>query len=175
MGNPPEALTRRAWCLFQSGARPYAVRLDAVAEIVDADGLVRLPLSPPRVLGLFTLRRDVVPVLRMTEGQDEDSGGTDTRLVVLILRTEGGVWGIRVDRDTTVGVEESFVDPGGPLSAEGGPEGPGTIVRGGTTFAVIDPESAWREVRATIERWYGSHRGGSVAPCPGAVEVVADA
>ena len=82
--------TRWAWCLFRSGARPYAVRLDAVAEIVDADGLVRLPLSPPRVLGLFTLRRDVVPVLRMAEGQDDDPGGPDTKLVVLILRTEGG-------------------------------------------------------------------------------------
>jgi hypothetical protein len=43
MENPPGARTRWAWCLFQSGARPYAVRLDAVAEIVDADGLVRLP------------------------------------------------------------------------------------------------------------------------------------
>lgn len=175
MGNPSGARTRWAWCLFQSGARPYAVRLDAVAEIVDADGLVRLPMSPPRVLGLFTLRRDVVPVLRMTEGQDEDSGGPDTRLVVLILRTEGGVWGIRVDRGTTVGVEETLIDPDAPPSAEDGPEGPRTIVRGGTTFAVVDPESAWREVRATIEGWYGSHRGRSVAPSHGAAEGVGDA
>ena len=175
MGNPSGTRTRWAWCLFQSGARPYAVRLDAVAEIVDSDGLVRLPLSPPRVLGLFTLRRDVVPVLRMTEGRDDDTGGPDTKLVVLILRTEGGVWGIRVDRGTTVGVEETLHDPDAPPSAEDGPEGPRTIVRGGTAFAVVDPESAWREVRATIEGWYGSHRGRSVAPSHGAAEGVGDA
>ena len=172
MEHPHGARTRSAWCLFQSGARPYAVRLNAVAEIVDADGLVRLPMSPPRVLGLFTLRRDVVPVLRMT---DDDPGGLDTRLVVLILRTEGGVWGIRVDRGTTVGVEETHIDPDAPPSAEDGPEGPRTIVRGGTTFAVVDPESAWREVRATIEGWYGSHRGRSVAPGHGAAEGGGDA
>ena len=175
MENPSGARTRWAWCLFQSGARPYAVRLDAVAEIVDADGLVRLPLSPPRVLGLFTLRRDVVPVLRMAEGQDEDPGGPDTRLVVLILRTEGGVWGIPVDRGTTVGVEETHIDPGGPHPTGDGPEGPRTIVRGGTTFAVVDPESAWREVRATIEGWYGSRCGRSVAPSHDAAEGVGDA
>src|SRR4051794_7843998 len=156
MKHPSGARTRWSWCLLHSGARPYAVRLDAVAEIVDADGLVRLPLCPPRVLGLFTLRRDVVPVIRMAEGQDQDRGGLDARLVVLILRTEGGVWGIRVDRGTTVGVEETLNDPGGPPSTEDGPGGPRTVVRGGTTFAVVDPEPAWREVRATIEAWFGS-------------------
>ncbi len=170
MGDPPGPRTRRAWCLFHSGARPYAVRLDAVAEIVDAGGLVRLPMSPPRVLGLFTLRRDVVPVLRMTEGRDDDTGGPHMKLVVLILRTEGGVWGIRVDRGTTVGVEETHSDLGGPPPEEGGHEGPRTIVRGGTPFAVVDPESVWREVRATIEGWYASHHGRSVAPSPDAVE-----
>ena len=175
MGNPSGARTRLAWCLFQSGARAYAVRLDAVAEIVDSDGLVRLPLSPPRVLGLFTLRRDVVPVFRMAEGRDEDSGGPDTRRVVLILRTEGGVWGVRVDRGTTVGVEETLVDHDGPRPAEDGLEGPRAIVRGGTTFAVVDPESAWQEVRATIEGWYGADCGRSAAPSHGGAEGPGDA
>lgn len=175
MEQPSGARTRRAWCLFHSGARPYAIRLDAVAEIVDADGLVRLPMSPPRVLGLFTLRRDVVPVLRMAEGRDEDAGGPGTRMVVLILRTEGGAWGIRVDRGTTVGVEETHAGPGGAPSAEDGPEGPRTVVRGGTAFAVVDPESTWREARATIEDWYGSERGRSSAPSHGAAEGVSDA
>ena len=174
-GIPSGARTRPAWCLFQSGARPYAVRLDAVAEIVDADGLIRLPMGPPRVLGLFTLRRDVVPVLRMAEGQDGDPGGPDTKLVVLILRTEGGVWGIRVDRGTTVGVEETLIDPDAPPPSGVGPEGPRTIVRGGTAFAVVDPESAWREVRATIEGSYRPHGGRSEAPSHGAVEGVGDA
>ena len=174
MENPPGARTRWAWCLFQSGARPYAVRLDAVAEIVAAEGLVRLPMCPPRILGLFTLRRDLVPVLRMAEGPDEDAG-RDTRMVVLILRTEGGVWGIRVDRGTTVGVEETHIGPGEPPPAEGGPERPKTVVRGGTSFVIVDPESAWREARATIEGWYGSHSGRSVAPGHGAAEGVGDA
>jgi chemotaxis signal transduction protein len=164
MQDPSGARTRWSWCLFHSGARPYAVRVDAVVEIVDVDGLVRLPLSPPRVMGLFTLRRDVVPVLRMAEVQDDDPGGPDTRRVVLILRTEGDVWGIPVDRGTTVGVEETHIDPGGPDSTGDGPGAPRTIARGGTSFEFVDPESAWREVRATIEGWYGSRCGRSMVP-----------
>src|SRR4051794_18448044 len=165
MGNLPEVRTRRSWCLFQSDARSYAVRLDAVAELIVADGLVRLPLSPPRVLGLFTLRRDVVPVLKMTERHAKDRGGDGAKLVVLILRTEQGVWGIRVDRGAAVAIEEQPDEPGvdDPL-ATGAPEGPTTIARAGKLYLVIDPDSAWRDVRQEVEAWYGSRCGRSVEP-----------
>ncbi len=56
---------RRAWYLFRSEGVPFAVGLEAVAEVVEADRPVRLPLCPPRVLGLCTVRRDVVPVVRL--------------------------------------------------------------------------------------------------------------
>jgi hypothetical protein len=91
------------------------------------------------------------------------------------LADRGGVWGIRVDRGTTVGVEETHIDPDGPRRGERAGGDRGTIVRGGTTFAVVDPESAWREVRATIEGWYGSDCGRSWRRAQGAAEGGGDA
>jgi chemotaxis signal transduction protein len=151
-----DATAAQAWCLVRIDTRPFAVALHAVAEIVEAEALVRLALCSPRVLGLCTYRRDLLPVIALDEGAStpDTPGHVESRAVVLILRGEHGTWGIRIDRGGTV-VAEGTLDERVTI-----PEGAagavviGSITRGGTSHAVIDAEATWRNVRDAIELWY---------------------
>jgi chemotaxis signal transduction protein len=149
-----DATSARPWCLFKSDSRPFAVGLDAVAEVVEADRLVRLSLCPPQVLGLCTVRRDIVPVLSLTPpaagGEREPEGKT----IVLILRSDEGVWGIRADREGTAVADGRF-EPAGSLADDAeGAAIVGTLKRGDHAHAVIDPGQTWRNVREHVEAWY---------------------
>lgn len=142
----------RPWCCFRSGNRSYAVDLKAVVEVIETEGLVRLPHSPAVVLGLCAFRRDVISVVRVggTDGNSERRG----RIDVLILRTEQGYWGLPIDRSGTVVIEDVLQEERG-RDAEDSSPGPvllGTLRRGDVACAVIDPESTWLRLRAAIER-----------------------
>ena len=142
----------RPWCCFRSGARSYAVDLKAVVEVIETDRLVRLPHSPSVVLGLCAFRRDVIPVVRLTDGPD-DRNHTSERIDVLILRTEQGFWGLRIDRSGTV-VADDVLQADLPMEPPGSSQGPvllGTLQRGDASCGVIDPESTWQRLRAAIE------------------------
>jgi purine-binding chemotaxis protein CheW len=150
----PETGTPRPWCLFKSNARPFAVGVEAVAEVVEADRLVRLSLCPPQILGLCTVRRDVVPVVSLTDAPRDPSAEPEPRTIVLILHSEHGAWGIRIDREGTAvaeGVLEGLDDD--PLDAQG-PAIIGTLHRGELAHDVIDPAQTWRNARECVEAWY---------------------
>jgi purine-binding chemotaxis protein CheW len=155
-GNEPETPEpprppARPWCLFRCGKVPYAVGLEAVAEVVEVDRLVGLPLSPPRVLGLCALRREVIPVV----GLDRGPAGPAGRVLVLILRGARGIWGVRIDAEGTAVAEEPL-DPSVPGPDGSGATFLGTVRRDGPAHAAIDPEATWRSVREGVEQWYGS-------------------
>ena len=145
----PPTRPARPWCLFHSGSQPFAVGLESVAEVVEVDRLVRLPHGPPEVLGLCTLRREVVPVVALGRPREEAAGHGS---LVLILKSPSGPWGLSASCDGTMLAEE-------PLEPTGGGEGftLGTVRRGTTAHAAIDPEAAWRTVRESVERWYAEH------------------
>jgi chemotaxis signal transduction protein len=152
--------TRRPWCLFQSGTRTYAVALEAVAEVVEVERLVCLPQSPPQVLGLCTLRREVIPVIELDRSaRDGKTPGAGSRLTVLVLKTGRGRWAIQVNSEGTTVAEEELGDP--PL-ATAPADGPslgisGTVRRGDAVYSVIDPEATWKFVRHRVEDWYSNH------------------
>ena len=152
--NSAEALNTRSWCLFRSSARHFALPLEAVGEIVEAEGMVPFPASPARVLGLCPYRRDIVPIVALGDKLIDRSPAVASSSVILIARAEQGLWGFPIDREGTLTTNEPF-DPTGEIEA------PGTIGRGGIQYTVIDPESAWRQARGAIEAWY--HSSGSVS------------
>jgi hypothetical protein len=122
---PPETQALPAWCLFRIDSRPYTVGLESVAEVVEAEGLVRLPLGSHRVLGLCTFRRDVVPVIALdpAAGPASDLARSDPRPLVLILR---------IDRSGTIVAEARLEDEGEPRPADpGGPALNGVVCLGG--------------------------------------------
>lgn len=153
-----------AWCLFESSSRHWAVPLENVAEIIAVDRLVRMPLCPPDMLGLCTVRREAIPVFWPIH--DEASAGTLTPShVVLILRVAQGLWGMPIVREGTTVLEE---DPGlvgpppspargssGASASSEGDDDASAIVRGKLRYRRLDPETAWHEARRSIERWYG--------------------
>jgi purine-binding chemotaxis protein CheW len=157
---PPEP-PGRPWCVFHCGRHGFAVTLDAVAEVVEVDRLVRLPHAPSRVLGLCVLRREVIPVIDLdTPESDRGVPATPPGCLAVILRTAQGIWAIKVNREGTA-VARAI-----PEAAEGpSPDGrglvcAGSIQKGDARHAVIDPEAAWRSVRAEVQDWYRDHRGG---------------
>jgi hypothetical protein len=74
---------------------------------------------------------------------------------VLILRTAHGAWGVRIDKEGTI-VAEAALDDAEASPDAGPPAILGSIRREGTVYAVVDPELAWRDVRADIEEHYSS-------------------
>jgi chemotaxis signal transduction protein len=146
----------RSLCLFQSGSKAFAVGLESVAEVIEIDRSVRLPHSPPNVLGMCVLRRDVVPVLDIAEYPSENTppralaGST-----LLLLKTSQGIWGVQVSSEGIIVTDER--PEAHPDQSEGGSLG--IVQRGETSYAVIDPEATWRRMRLSVERWYSEYWG----------------
>jgi purine-binding chemotaxis protein CheW len=125
-----------------------------VAEVVEPERLVDLPLRSPGVLGLCTLRREVLPVIDLEEtGSEVPASASPTRRLVLVLRTSHGAWGVRIDPEGTVVAHEApLALP--PSENESGPVVVATVRRGESSHAVIDPEATWRKLRRGVEDFY---------------------
>jgi chemotaxis signal transduction protein len=166
---------KRWFCLFRADAGPMTVALESVAEILETDTLVRLPWSPPQVAGLFAYHREAVPLVvlgppprdagadRLT-GQEQavatatagENVGIDdrTRCVALVLRTEHGAWGIRVDAEHTIMSRES-PEYHPPRTDADGPVLIGVVLHAGICYGILDAEATWRRLRFAIGRWSG--------------------
>jgi hypothetical protein len=155
MQKTSDARDSQAWCLFHSADQPFAVRLECVSEIVPIDRLAWIPLSPPGLLGLCTIRRDVVPVVGLVEGALAASGLAAVMNAVLVLQAGQGTWGIGINREG-IAVIEGQADDG---QVEALPQetswSAGGLRRGKTLHTIIHPERAWANFRALIVRWYG--------------------
>jgi purine-binding chemotaxis protein CheW len=152
-----------------------AVSVESVAEVLETETLVRLAWSPPQVVGLCSYRREVVPVVglrplpggigeALLRGPDQTAAtdpageklGSDDRTggVVLILRTDQGAWGIRVDSENTIMSRES-PEYHSPRISANGPVLIGVVRRAGTCYGILDAEATGRGLRSAIGRWSG--------------------
>jgi hypothetical protein len=148
--------------LFRSEARPYAIRIASVAEVVRVERLVRLPLAPPRLVGLRILRRDVIPVFRPREAELKNAVATDGVSLVLLIRAAQGIWGLLIDREglqvreeIPTNHERSSPDPA-----------PDRVLIDEVTYQRIDPEIAWEELQMSMNSWYSFHSPSQLVPIP---------
>ncbi len=78
----------------------------------------------------------------------------ETSVVVLVLRSDQGMWGIRIDREGTAVSDGVLNASAQGEPASGGAEVVGSVQRGDLAHAVINPDRTWRNVRALVEAWY---------------------
>jgi len=163
------------FCLFRGEAGPMAVAVEYVAAILETDTLVHLAWSPPQVAGLCSYHREVVPVVKLSHhphgAADDPSRGRDqivvtdtigektgvdepTGCIVLILRTEHGAWGLRIERENTSMSQESPEYQASTMSANG-PVLIGIVRLAGTCYAILDAEATWHDLRCAIAAWCG--------------------
>ncbi|GAC1473039.1 MAG: hypothetical protein NVSMB9_21010 [Isosphaeraceae bacterium] len=144
----------RSWCLFHCGKMAYAIDLEAVAEVVEIERLVKLPRSPSCLLGLCSLRREVIPVFALAENEHNSSGipaEPASRSLVLILRTLHGTWGIRIDAEGTAVVKEERREFA-TTSDDSVTALQGTVQKGDVLHAVIDAETTWKHMKQSVEK-----------------------
>lgn len=145
----------RSLCLFTCGARPYAVGVESVVEVIELGPLVRIPLGPRPVLGLCVYRGGVAPIAWPGPGDMPAPEEKGPAPAVLVLRSDHGLWGLAIDRGgVAVGEAPPGWQPGTP-SVSGFLSIVGEIDRGGKSHALLDPEASWQTLRTTIEHWYG--------------------
>ncbi|MEH3159758.1 MAG: chemotaxis protein CheW [Sphingomonas taxi] len=109
--DPSDTDTSRQFVIFHSAGEMFAVPLAEVKEIIRVPDVVRMPLSPPALLGLSNLRGTVLPVLdlrrlfNLPDVQPDDA----SRVVVL---DQGQPVGLMVDRmANVVTVDADRVEP----------------------------------------------------------------
>lgn len=79
---------------FDLQDQSFAVKVEYVREILDAEPVTKLPNAPPDVLGVIDVRGASVPVFDLYGrlGTTGTEGQADTRLVVFEIKTaQGGI------------------------------------------------------------------------------------
>jgi chemotaxis signal transduction protein len=157
-----------------------------VAEVIETDKLVRLAWSPPRVVGLCSYRQEVIPVVALgalaCDGRVElPAGGKQagtrrvswapagidqpTRFVVLIVKTEHGIWGIRVGSENVIMSQQPVDQDVRRMNADG-PVFVGTVQHEGSCYEILDAEATWHGLRSAVGRWAGRISESSASPPP---------
>ena len=81
------------YCIFRTGREHYCVSVLEVEEVVECPELSRVPLAPPFLLGIFSLRGVIVPVLDIAYRENLVARWEPTHLVV-------AAWHGPAERDT---------------------------------------------------------------------------
>ena len=140
-----------SFCLMQCDSRPLAVAVENVAQVLELDGLVSLSLCPPQIAGLCPYHRQVVPVAaldgdraaELPRAQKGRAAGKPTRETVLVLQSEQGIWGLRIDPGGTV-ITAARPSRHEPVRGADGAVTVGLIRHEGTDHALLDAAETWR-------------------------------
>jgi purine-binding chemotaxis protein CheW len=133
------AQEQRELLVFSLAGAAYALPIEHVREIVRPRALTPMPHVPPEILGVLSLRGEVLQVLDARRRVGLASAPPDRASRVIVLASEGGgLTGLLVD-----GVREVLRVSASELRAPTNGEG-GLIAalapHGGSFVSVLDPE-----------------------------------
>ncbi len=108
-----DAQRQREFLSFSVAGDPYAVPVERVREIVRARTLTPVPRVPAVILGVLSLRGEVVEVVDLRQRLGHPQGeASRTQRIIVFHGDEGQVCGLLVDSVTEVlRVEESELRP----------------------------------------------------------------
>lgn len=96
---------KNSYINLQIGTENFAITVFKVLEILQLEGLTKVPNSPDFVLGVLNFRGSIVPVINMHKRFNMDSSGTEDKMVVVVdvISKENNVlMGLLVDKVTDV-------------------------------------------------------------------------
>lgn len=122
---------------FRMHEETFAFPMERVREIIRVPETVRVPLTPPSLLGLANLRGTVLPVLEMRRllGLGDAARTDATRVIVTDC---GNPVGLVVDRvDRVLSVNDSRIDSAGSMSGSVSSDVLTGVVKDATTNALL--------------------------------------
>jgi len=139
----------------------YGIPVDRVQEILDLRPVAPMPSAPQHLLGVIDLRGDTVPVvdMRLLLGLKPAEDTPQTRILVVLLRTEGreAVIGLRTDRVidvTQLDSDELRPLNEGQLLAWDGRSILGVGRRNGAVISIIDMDGLFSgALRSGLSGW----------------------
>lgn len=96
----PAEGTSRSYCAFWLGGQCFGVAIELVGELVAVESILPVPLAPPAVVGLFSLRGTPVALVDLAVLLDLPAVARDERKAPLglVLRTNDLVASVLIDR-----------------------------------------------------------------------------
>ncbi len=134
---PRGAGRMNAHVCIELGSERYAVGIEHVSEVTEAGGIVPVPGAGPLIAGVFDLRGEIVPVVRLRELIGAPAGEARRTVVV---RAGDRCAGLAVDRADYV---EDLPEPDAP----GEPLMLGSVLLDGDIVGVLDVLAVFDAVR----------------------------
>ena len=123
--------------VFRIGRELFGVSLQAVAEVIDAPALERMPDSPPGLLGVMSVRGEAIPVYDLTPALDV---GRQRIGAALVFDRGARRVGFAVDDvDDAVAIEERMLREAPGAATDGMLRG--LVRRGDDLIAVLDTDT----------------------------------
>jgi purine-binding chemotaxis protein CheW len=98
----PALLVREEYLTFLLGPEEYAVAIERVREVIKAPPITEVPRAPAHILGVVTVRGEVVAVVDPRQRLGLARGGADGHGKVVIVDVGDGPCGLLVDRVASV-------------------------------------------------------------------------
>lgn len=144
------------YCVFQADGAVWAVPAASVREITDAVPIVKVPESPPQMVGVCHVRMEFVPVLNLQGVIGEWGQQSVSPEYLLIFDGSEGPWALQIQRALSLQTLEIAINGSGQ---DGSTQN--TAVLGTATFAdgvirIIDPATLYRSATEILDAQWGN-------------------
>lgn len=113
----------KAICAFYVGERCFGLDVGLVGEVVEIDRVAEVPLAPPEIVGLFSLRGAPVPIVDLSSALGAGLPRSSAR-IALVLRAGTLVAALSIDR------MDGVVPAGRGTSTDANEDGESPLVAG---------------------------------------------
>ena len=149
-----DRLTSDRHCILRCGDGWYGVPAVAIREVVVAPRTVRLPESPPWLLGIAHLQSEFVPVISLTDRLGIDAPeASDPRLLVM----QGTpLWALSVAEVTAIEPLDAILAPEARGGWSDNSAVMGTAMRGDQMVSLLEPQQIVGQCQDELQRSCGS-------------------